>query len=301
MSVPADAGGLFLDTPHGRSFCLRYRASGPLCALLVSPFAEEMNRARRMWTLLALELATQGVSVLIPDLHGTGESDGDFADARWEHWLEDLAAVRRQAIADGASRVVLVGLRLGALLALDFARRQPGARQALAPAAGEDSVGGGAAHRRPAGELERLVLWQPVLSGQQFMNQFLRLKLAAGLRDTGAPKLTTAALRERLAAGEALEIAGYELAPQLLAAIDALELESLAAGELPPIEWLEVSTGEPPALAPASARLVQRLRDSGRSVQARAVPGEPFWALQEITVAPSLVSATAGLLSGRPS
>jgi len=268
MSI-AGAGepaGSFLSARHGRTFCLRHPAGGTRAAIYIAPFAEEMNRSRRMGTLLAAALAARGVSALIPDLHGTGESDGDFADARWSLWIGDLEAAIGAATEAGARQVTLIGVRLGALLALEAARRHPRV-------------------------VEHIVLWQPVVNGQQFMNQFLRLKLAAGMRQTSPSQETTASLRVRLAAGEGLEVAGYELNHELVTAIDALNLATLAAAT-PPITWLEVSTADPPALNPASVRAIENLRASGIAVQASAVAGEPFWSLQEITIAPALVEAT---------
>ena len=96
MTAAARAGepaGRFLETAHGRIFCMHFPARGaaPLGAVVVAPpFAEEMNKCRRMWTLLAAQLETAGIGTLIPDLHGTGESDGDFAAARWNAliWTE---------------------------------------------------------------------------------------------------------------------------------------------------------------------------------------------------------------------
>jgi exosortase A-associated hydrolase 2 len=291
MTTPAEPGGLFLTTPHGRSFCMRYPpVSGPipggssgLCVLVVPPFAEEMNKTRRMWTLLAAALAQRGVEVLIPDLHGTGESDGDFADARWEHWIEDLVATCRLAREDGATRIVLVAVRLGALLALDFLRHA--ARQG----AGLESA-----------PITQVILWQPVVNGEQFLTQFLRLKLAAGMRQQAGQQQTTSTMRARMAQGESIEVAGYELSPALARSIDALNVVALASESLPPISWLEVSTSEPPALTPVGIRTVEALRRAGAQVETRAMSGEPFWALQEITVAPQLVDATVEALAPAP-
>ncbi|HJS21855.1 MAG TPA: hydrolase 2, exosortase A system-associated [Steroidobacteraceae bacterium] len=276
MTPSAAAGtpaGRFLQTPHGRIFCLHRAARGEACVVVVPPFAEEMNRSRRMWSLLAAPLAAAGVGMLIPDLHGTGESDGDFADARWNSWNEDLDLACRFAREQGVRRVALLGVRLGALLALDYLRR-------LASPA---SAG-----------IARLILWQPVLDGRQHVNQFLRLKLAAGMRQAAA-KETTASLRERIARGERLEVAGYELAPELLAAIDALQAQALAPAAVERVDWLEVSTADPAALTPVSERVIETWRAAGVNVHARAVRGEPFWALQEITIAPELLALTRDL------
>ena len=283
MIAPAAAGapaGRFLDTPHGRTFCLHRPGRGEACVIVVPPFAEEMNRCRRMWTLLAAQLGTSGIGALIPDLHGTGESDGDFAAARWDAWREDVAAACQFARAAGARHIVLLGVRLGALLALDFLRRPSG---------------------EPNSGVAQLILWQPVLDGRLHMNQFLRLKLAAGMRQP-ASKETTASLRERLARGERLEVAGYELAAELLTAIDAAGSEPLLPTVVARIDWLEVSTADTPALMPVSERVLATWRAGGVNVHARVVRGEPFWALQEITTAPELITATrAAVLEVLPS
>ena len=143
----------------------------------------------------------------------------------------------------------------------------------------------------------RLLLWQPVPRGDQFMSQFLRLRVAAAM--AAGEKESGQVLRARLAAGEALEVAGYALAPALVDAIEALRLEDLLAA-LPScaVDWLEVTTaaGEPD-LAPASRRLVDALAATAEPrVTARAVVGDPFWTVQEITLAPRLLEATDAAL-----
>lgn len=267
MSGTAADGGLFLPTPHGRTFCVRTGA-GSTCVVLVPPFAEEMNRARRMYTLLSAALAARGYSVLLPDLHGTGESDGDFADARWSLWLDDLEAARRFARDSGARRVAWVGLRLGALLALEAA-----ARETLPPTAA-------------------VVLWQPVASGELYVNQFLRLRLAAGLRRPAAERETAVGLRERVRAEGTLEVAGYALASELVAQIDAKRLEVLGAAVAAPLHWFELSMAERPAATPAGLRVAEALSAGHAPVRIDAVRGEAFWSTAEVTVVPELVDAT---------
>ncbi|WP_229425321.1 hypothetical protein [Massilia sp. Se16.2.3] len=79
--APADA--FFLDTQGGRRFCLYHAPIGECRGALVyvHPFAEEMNRSRRMAALQARALAARGIGVLQLDLHGCGDSVGDFGDA----------------------------------------------------------------------------------------------------------------------------------------------------------------------------------------------------------------------------
>ncbi len=97
----------------------RARARG---VVYLPPFAEEMNRARRMATLQAQTLAAGGDGALILDPYGSGDSGGEFGDARWETWHNDAARAVSWMHERGYESIVLIGLRLGALLALDAAR-----------------------------------------------------------------------------------------------------------------------------------------------------------------------------------
>ncbi len=231
--------------------------------LFLPPFAEEMNRARRMATLMAARLAAAGHGMLLLDLYGTGDSAGEFADATVEIWRDDVRrAMGWLAARDAPARAVLA-LRFGALLA--------GEAAAVAP-------------------LSRIVLWQPVLAGERMLTQFLRVRVAAAM--AGGTAETTEGMRARLAAGETLEVAGYALSPALARGIDALRLGAPEGAA--PVDWFELAAApDTPPPAPAAAT-VDAWRAAGRRVEVRTVAGEPFWTRPETTVAPALVDATAG-------
>lgn len=262
----------FLPGRRARLHAVHHRPAAGVpvrgAVLCVAPFAEEMNKSRRMQALAARRLAADGWGVLIVDLYGTGDSEGDFADARWEVWLDDLAACARLLQARHPGPLVLWGLRTGALLAAELA-----SSGTLALAA--------------------LLYWQPVVAGDLALTQFLRLRLAAGLMD--GSKETAAGLRECLNAGESLEIAGYELHPALAAALERSRLLPPPAGV--PVLWLELvpEAGRPPAAV--GQKLVADWRARGHVVHCETVIGDAFWATQEIAVAPALGEATARLLT----
>jgi exosortase A-associated hydrolase 2 len=264
---------LFLEGAAGRLFAIHHPPRGAFAraALYLPPFAEEMNRSRRVAALLARSLAEAGCGALLLDPYGTGDSEGDFAAARWETWREDARAGIAFLKARGYREVALVGLRLGALLALEAAR-------------GTEAV-------------SQVVLWQPVLKGEQMLTQFLRLRLAAGLGAGKEGRETTADLRRRLQAGETLEIAGYALAPALAAAIDKLELGPLGVEAGAAIEWIAVEPEDAPP-APAQEKVAEEWRARGLIVRRHRVADEPFWSLQETTLAPALVARTTALLAG---
>ncbi|RJG16277.1 hydrolase 2, exosortase A system-associated [Massilia cavernae] len=264
----------FLQTDPGQRFCLFHPPAGDGCRgaiLYVHPFGDEMNKSRRVAALQARALADAGYGVLQLDLHGCGDSSGEFAEARWETWKADLAAGCRWLEQRLGQSVGLWGLRLGALLALDYAR--------------------GAAH-----PVERLLLWQPVHSGSAFLTQFLRLLTARAMVADGAPAAGTAELRKALLGGEMLEVAGYELAPELAAAIDGLDLARMAPPQCP-VDWFETASAAERPLAPAVERVLAAWRREGADVSLHRVSCAPFWATQEIEEAPALLAATSALVA----
>jgi len=271
--VPAHphAEAFFLDTPGGQRFCLYHAPVGACRGALVyvHPFAEEMNRSRRMAALGARALAARGIGVLLLDLHGCGDSAGDFGDASWDGWLHDLALGRAWIESRLGRTAGLWGLRVGALLAVAHAQTA-----AVAP--------------------ERLLLWQPVTNGSGYLNGFLRLRLAGELLAGGSDSGGTDALREALAAGESLEIAGYSLNPQLAAGLDAADARAL--GPRCPITWLEVTSAASRALPPAAVRVADTWRLQGSRVDVVQVEGPQFWSAPETIDCPALIAATLASL-----
>ncbi len=263
----------FLQRPNGQLFCLFHPPHGACrgAVLYVPPFAEEMNRARRIAAQQARELAALGYGVLQPDLSGTGDSSGDFGDARWETWKADLAACSTWLDERLGHPPILWGLRLGALLALDHAQA--------------------AAHSPRA-----LILWQPVTNGQTHLTQFLRLlSMHAMLADHASAQTSIHALRTALASGQALEVGGYTLDPALAAAIDALPpLEQFRPPC--PVHWFEIASKPELALPPGAARCAQAWRSRQVQVQVHAVDTPPFWTTADNTAAPALLAATSALI-----
>ena len=262
----------FLDALPGRRFCLYYPPIG-ICRgslLYVHPFAEEMNKSRRTVTLQALESARCGYAVLLIDLFGCGDSDGDFADARWQIWLSDLAAATAWLKRMSSAPISFWGLRLGVPLMLDYAR-----------VSGET--------------FQRFILWQPVLAGQQYLTQFLRLRLAHEMLSGSDTQANVKDLRHALVAGNILEVAGYRIAPELAAAMDDIRLNDLADAS-GTYHWFEVAQSEKP-LPPASTKVMSSWIERGVHVSVHQIQGETFWQSPEITVCQELIAATTGLLT----
>ena len=260
----------FLPASGGQRYCLLHLPAPGRPArggiVYIHPFAEELNKSRHVAAMQARAFAAAGYSVLQLDLYGCGDSSGDFGDARWSIWRNDL----HLACAWLAQRVdgplTVWGLRLGALLALELA-----------------------AH--PPVPLQRLLLWQPELDGRRAIDRFLRLRLAGRMLAGQAEAPGQA--RAELAAGRAVEVAGYLLAPELAQAIDAM-----AAGSLRPplpVYWLEYLSGDDPVLPAPTARLAEQWRGAGVALHIAGFADGPFWNSAELLECPQLLDATASV------
>ncbi len=215
--------------------------------LYVHPFAEEMNKARRMAALQARALAAAGWTVLQVDLAGCGDSEGEFGEASWDRWVADVREAVGWLRERSGREPWLWGLRAGCLVASEAAIEMA-------------SVPG-------------LLFWQPVLSGKQFLQQFLRLKLASQILGSAeAARVDTRELRERLLRGDSVEVAGYELSPALAAGLEAADLAPIAGAC--PVAWIEVTGATEAQMSPAGRARVgavgERRPPGGRALRHRA-------------------------------
>lgn len=265
----------FLPARHGRLFCLERPApdglAGADCVLVLPAFAEEMNKTRRMLALLGDALQARGISLFAPDLHGTGDSEGDFGEARLETWQDDLQDCLGWLREAGVARLHVLAVRTGALL-----------------------LGGLASGPLPLG---RLLLWQPVGSGKSYVNQFLRLRLAGNLIAGNASDAGMAGLREELRQQGSLEIAGYRCREDLLTGLASIELQDLPVDGFAAVDCFEVGLEDAEKASPAMARVLERWRAAGGAVAGRTLAGDPFWATTEISIVPGLVDATVAACS----
>ena len=264
----------FLESPRGPLFCI-YLSPKNLAlkgsVLYLHPFGEEMHKSRRMAALQARALAGQGYAVLQIDLTGCGDSAGDFADASWSAWRDDARLAHAWLHAKTAQAVTLWGLRTGALLAADLAQT--------------------------LNNVQALLLWQPVIDGSLFLNQFLRIKLASEMLSDGQSRSGTKDLLAQLESGQGVEVGGNMLSPAMARELGALKLAAMAPAC--PVSWLEIGAVNNEQLSPAGQRVADAWRAAGAHVQTQTVIGEPFWATQEITECRPLVDASLATL-GEP-
>ena len=265
----------FLNAKGKQRFCLFHSplqgqaVHGGL--LYIHPFAEEMNRARRMVSLQAKAFAKAGYAVLQMDLDGCGDSAGDFSGASWESWLADLAVAWDWLATRVDAPLWLWGLRSGCFLASQFA---------------DQSLN----HRA------NLLFWQPVLSGRQHLTQFLRLKFASDLV-RGSPHgfQGSEQLMTHIAAGHTVEVAGYGLSPALALGLDRATLTALRAPAK--VICFELSGSQDEPYSPALQKQILHWKASGCEVAGSALEGPTFWQTVETTTCPALMVASVAAIT----
>ena len=165
------------------------------CAVVIcQPMGHEYVNCHRALRQLAVNLATAGFPVLRFDYYGCGDSAGDAIQGGIGHWLEDIstaiAEVRRRT---SLRQVCLVGLRLGG---------------ALAAMAGAQ-----------LGDLENLVLWDPVFEGKSYLQ---------GLQDLQKEMLRFRPKPARNKSEEYVELLGFPLSSFLYSELQKLDLGAMA-------------------------------------------------------------------------
>ncbi len=239
----------------------------PRAALLHFPaWTEEMNKSRRAVQQATQAFQANGIAVLQLDLYGCGDSPGEFEEASWAQWLNDLRhGLQWLRAALPETPALGWGLRAGALLgsALDA-------------------------------ELDGHLWWQPVLQGKQALQQFLRLRLAADMEASGA-KSSMADWKARLAQGAAVEVAGYLLPGALAGGLEAAHLQAPSKPSL----WLEARTQAEPALLPATQQQLARWQLHSEHLSAQALRDASPWAATELEDCPALTESSLSWLCQR--
>jgi uncharacterized protein len=164
-------------------------------AVICYPWGAEYLHAHRSIRQLAAKLSQNGFETLRFDYFGTGDSAGDMTDADFGGWKRDIeTAIEELEELAGLKRVALVGLRLGANLAASVAARR-------------------------RGQVEQLILWDPIVSGRTYLQQFGLVQRCEG---EGALVPCPAARPDTAGGGH--EICGFPLTPGMAHEFENLNL-----------------------------------------------------------------------------
>jgi pimeloyl-ACP methyl ester carboxylesterase len=95
---------------------------------------------------MANQLSETGFPVLRFDYYGTGDSAGDCAQSSIRQWKQDIVlAIEEAKKRSGKARICLAGLRLGATLSAMISKER--------------------------NDIDSLILWEPVVSGKQYIDE----------------------------------------------------------------------------------------------------------------------------------
>ena len=232
---------LYLGTNERRIFGIyeppATRANRARAAVLCNPWGSEYVHAHRSLRQLATKLAACGYHTLRFDFFGTGDSGGDMSEADLAGWEADaVSAIEEIKDIAGTARVTVIGMRLGASVAA-------------------------AAAARLADQVEALVMWDPIVSGDDYLRSLLAASpptLVAG--DSGAAEvdgfiLTQIMMRQL----KAIDLRGVIVAPpsrsfvlvtERSALHDGLDVVATLPGRKPlvmeflptPCPWVESAT-----------------------------------------------------------
>ena len=167
---------------------LSVSATAP-AVLLCNPFGVEAIRAHRIFRILAEKFAAIGSPVLRFDYRGSGDSAGESSAFTLASAAEDIVAAHQELLdRSGAARVLWLGLRLGAGIALKAAAQRPK-------------------------NLRSMILWQPVADGAAYRRELETAHIAELARVFDKSEKAVRAARPTAALSD--EALGMPLSPQL--------------------------------------------------------------------------------------
>jgi len=222
---------------------------------------------------LARAAAAAGFPVFRYHARGHGDSSGDFASVTLETLVEDaLAAADDGLRRSGATRIVWIGERLGALVAALAIRRR------------DDAAA--------------LALWEPVHRPRDYFRAMLRGMLFSRVSHGERPSETVDQLFERLEREGRVDVHGYYLHRELVTSAADADLAAALAEWRGPTLLAQVQAR--PKLSPPNDALVKALAARGVAVEVIQVAEEPGWHFISNPAWESepLVSGTEGWLRG---
>ena len=232
---------MWLSTPNGDLYAVEYAPGGTVSrppVVIAAPDGEEHAWAARPLVIVARALAHYGSMVYRFDHLGQGESEGDYEATTWPSRLTDLHAAVQLAQRRAGQTPIVLGVRLGASLALAAVKRGT-------PMAG-------------------LVLWEPVVDTAQYVHQLLRVNVSTQMVALGKIERDRSDLIADARRGGVISVNGFGLSGPFIDALFALDLDSKIGQLSIPTLWLSTVSAD-------------QTVTSNPSVMAKRVSTFPFW------------------------
>lgn len=238
--------------------------------LLCNPFGQEAIRSHRLFRALGDRLAKSGFHVMRFDYFGTGDSDGDDESGDIDTWVADVALASDELMnLSGNCSVSWLGMRLGASLC---------------------ALASGTAADAPA----KLLLWEPVVQGAQYLQLLEKAHLEGMKADYGERWNNEDDLRALASGTITSEALGFPLSAGMRGKITSIDPQSFATCRVPLIHVFATAQDQDGAL------LAGACRSNGATVYEHAIKTEIRWATNEamnssIVPAEALQSITSAL------
>jgi len=212
------------------------------------PFGEEKLWTHRVLVSFARDLSQRGHPVLRFDCMGNGDSSGAFEDSSVRSALSDIeAAIEVLKARFEVGCVGLLGLRLGATLAALIAESRD--------------------------DVSELVMWAPILDGERYANDLLRVNLTTQMAVFREIRVDRAALIAEMKAGGTANVDGYEVSLAMYQ--ELVDVKLGAAAKQFSGRCLIVETERVPSPQPSPGMLA--LQKQYANAELARVQEEPFW------------------------
>lgn len=167
--------------------------------LICHPIFEEKLHVHRVLVDFSRLLCSSGFSVMRFDYYGDGDSQGEFEEATLETRLSDIGSAldffRNKTSVD---KLALLGVRFGATLASLSAEKK--------------------------GLSDALILWAPILKGNDYLLQLLRMNLTHQVVVYKKVLYTREDLIKGLKEGKKINVEGYEITRELYEQVSKVDL-----------------------------------------------------------------------------
>jgi uncharacterized protein len=210
------------------------------------PLVEEKLWTHRVFVSFARQLAASGHPVFRFDFTGNGDSEGNFSDLSMPMLADDLRnAILEARRLTGATDVSLLGLRLGANVAM----------MAAADAA----------------DVRQLILWSPITDGDRYMQELLRINVVTQIATYKAVRHERPELVAQMEQGQTVNVDGYEMGWPLYSSVASIKAGSEPQAFAGPC--LIVQIDKQPGPAPE----LERLARSYPAATVTFAQEEAFW------------------------
>lgn len=235
--------------------------------IFVPPFAEEMNRSKRMYVLCSRLLANAGVHAICFDFAGTGDSSGEWGEYRLTDWKANLTDTYNY-VRRFSTKTSFVTLRDSALIAFELIK-----------------------HANI--KIERCVLWYPIDNREALIRQLIRMKIAAAMA-SDLKKITSKEVLSGIEQSGFLEVGGYHVRSYLL---DEFRQQNVtnhiqAVLDRTHVHWMTTGKKQTSPHLPVCLSKLNLSEPQQTHMHLHQVEDVKFWMQQEVTISPKLLRET---------